>query len=65
MKIMLETTKWDDGSDANHVYVFKKYHPKERSAMALGYVQRGSKEFKKFNIPLQIDLRGRTFEELK
>jgi hypothetical protein len=45
--------------------VFKKYHPKERSAMAVGYVPRGSKEFKKFNIPLQIDLRGRTFEELK
>jgi len=64
MKIMQETTKWADGTEANHVYVFKRYHPGERSAMAIGYVPAGTTQLKKFNIPLQLDLRGRTFKEL-
>lgn len=65
MKIMFETTKWPEGQSGNHVYVFTKYHPAERQTFAVAYVPNGSKTLQKFKKPLQIDLRGRTFEELK
>jgi len=65
MKIMQETTEWTDGANANHIYIFKKFHPRERAAMAIGYIPRGKDRVVKFRIPLQIDTKNRTFEELK
>ena len=58
-----ETTQWDDGSQANHVYVFND-KPSGRSATAVAYVPVGSTKVHKFRTPLKLDLKGRTFKEL-
>jgi len=64
MKILIETTKWDGVDTPNHIYVFSRYHPRERAALAIAYVPFGTEPLKKFKIPLQIDTKGRTFREL-
>jgi hypothetical protein len=62
MKIMLETTTWEDGfgENCNHVYVFN-----DSMSQAVAYVPRGSKKLFRFKNPLKIDTRGRTFVELE
>ena len=59
MKIMLETTVWDDPGVPNHVYVFN-----DSMSKAIAYVRAGTKEVFKFKKPLSIDTRGRTFVPL-
>ena len=61
--IYRETTRWD-GNFPNHVYVFTE-KPKGRAAKCIAYVKAGTKEVIKFNKPMDMDLRGRTFEELQ
>ena len=66
MKIMLETTEWPEGSgDCNHIYVFEEFKANGRSAKAVAYVPHGTDPVQKFSTPLDIDLRGRTFVEVK
>jgi len=66
MKIMLETTEWPEGSgDCNHIYVFEEFKGNSRSAKAVAYVPHGVDPVQKFRTPLDIDLRGRTFVEVK
>ena len=60
MKIMLETTVWDDPMVPNHVYVFN-----DSMTKAMAYVRAGTKELFRFKSPLSIDTRGRTFVELE
>lgn len=60
MKIMLETTVWDDPGVPNHVYVFN-----DSLSHAIAYVRAGTKEVFKFKRPMGIDRRGRTFVELE
>lgn len=62
MKIMLETTKWTDGAEVNHIYVFEKYHPSDRTAKVIAYSPFGTGPVKKFNKAMMIDLKGRTFQ---
>ena len=62
IKIMQETTEWENGG-ANHVYIFKE-KPSGRSARAIAYVPAGSKVVQRFKKPLDLDLKGRTFVEL-
>ena len=60
MKIMLETTRWSDGMDCNHIYVFN-----DSMTKAIAYVPFGTEPLQKFRKPLSIDVRGRTFVELE
>lgn len=62
--IYVETTKWDEPDQPNHVYIFLE-PPKLRTAKCMGYVRAGTKEVFRFKNPYSIDLRGRTFEALK
>jgi hypothetical protein len=65
MKIMRETTVWEGvNAEPNHIYIFERYHPKERVAKVIAYVPFGTEPVKKFKQPLQIDLKGRTFQEV-
>jgi hypothetical protein len=61
--IYLETTEWQEPTQANHVYVFLEA-PKNRTAKCMGYVRAGTKELFKFKQPMTLDLKGRTFEAL-
>jgi hypothetical protein len=61
--IYLETTVWEEATQANHVYVFTE-EPKGRTAKCMGYVKAGSKDLFKFKKPYTLDLRQRTFERL-
>ena len=61
--IYLETTKWDEPNQPNHVYVFLE-KPKNRTAKCMGYVRAGTKELFRFKTPYTLDLKGRTFEAL-
>jgi hypothetical protein len=61
--ICVETSKWQESTQANHVYVFTE-QPKGRSAKCIGYVQKGTKNLIKFKNPISLDLKGRTFAEL-
>ena len=62
MKIMQETTEWPEGSgDCNHIYIFEDHRAGRRSARDVAYVPHGTDPVQKFNKPLDIDLRGRTF----
>ena len=56
MQILYETTKWSDGSDANHVYFMNDSKEK-----MYAYVTRGSMDVFKFKSPIRINTRGRTF----
>jgi hypothetical protein len=62
MKIMLETTKWTDSVEANHIYVFEKYHPADRTAKVIAYSAWGTGPVQKFKKAMMIDLKGRTFK---
>ena len=62
MKIMLETTKWTDSAGANHIYVFEKYHPSDRTAKVIAYSPFGTNPVQKFKKTMMIDLKGRTFK---
>ena len=64
MIALQETTLWADGQGANHIYIFKS-KPGERSASAIAYVPQGSNLVQKFKKPITLDLKGRTFEEVK
>lgn len=59
MKIMLETTVWDDPGVPNHVYVLN-----DSMSKMIAYVRAGTKEVFKFKKPIGIDIRGRTFVDL-
>ena len=61
--IYLETTEWQEPTQANHVYVFLE-PPKNRTARCMGYVRAGTKDLFKFKQPMTLDLKGRTFEAL-
>jgi hypothetical protein len=67
MYVAHETTKWAEGEvSSNHTYVFaKKPDARERQAPAIAYIKAGTKQVIKFKQPLKLDLRGRTFEEVK
>ena len=62
MKIMLETTVWEDATAPNHIYVFEKWHPSDRTAKVIAYSAFGTEPVKKFSKPMMIDLKGRTFQ---
>ena len=61
--IYLETTTWQESTQANHVYVFTE-PPKQRTAKAIGYVRAGTKELFRFKKPMTLDLKDRTFVAL-
>jgi hypothetical protein len=63
MVILEETTAYTDGTNGNHVYVFKA-RPTGRSAEAVAYVPRGQTKVYRFKQPLKLDLKGRTFKPL-
>jgi hypothetical protein len=62
MKIMLETTVWEDATAPNHIYVFENWHPANRTAKVIAYCPFGTEPVKKFSKPMMIDLKGRTFK---
>lgn len=67
MIVLQETTVWAEGEiSANHMYVFdKKPDMRERQAPAIAYIKRGDTKVFKFSKPMKLDMRGRTFEEVK
>ena len=60
MIVVQETTKWDEATASNHVYVLSD---DKRSMIA--YIKAGTKEVKKFNKPLPFYIKGRTFRKIK
>ncbi len=64
IKVYQETTEWTDSNGANHVYIFET-KPVGRSATAIAYIPAGNTKVHKFRTPLKLDLKGRTFEEIK
>jgi hypothetical protein len=61
---MRETTKWDqEYTVLNHIYIFDK--KPSGSAKCIAYVPHGSDTVFKFNNPVTIETRGRTFELVK
>ena len=64
IKVYQETTEWSDSSGANHVYIFNE-KVSGRSATAIAYIPAGQTKVHKFRTPLKLDLKGRTFEEIK
>lgn len=67
MIVLQETTTWAEGEvSSNHAYVFsKKPDMRERQAPAIAYIKAGTSTVIKFSKPLKLDMRGRTFEEVK
>jgi hypothetical protein len=61
--IYLETTQWQESTQANHVYIFTE-PPKTRTVKCIGYVRAGTKEVFKFKNPITLDLKDRKFEAL-
>lgn len=59
MKFYAETTKWPDGM-ANGTYLLN-----DSKTKMYAYVRPGAVEVKKFNRPITIDTRGRTFVVVK
>ena len=64
MKIMLETTPWDGAEAPNHIYVFERYHPGDRTARVIAYCAFGTEPVQRFKKPIMIDLRGRQFKQV-
>jgi hypothetical protein len=58
---------WEDGTmdTGRHVYIFTNYKAGARDAQAIAFCGFGKHPVKRFAKPLTIDLRGRTFEEVK
>ena len=67
MIVLQETTTWAEGEiSANHAYVFsKKPDARERQAPCIAYIKAGDTKVIKFSKPMKLDMRGRTFEEVK
>ena len=61
--IYLETTQWQESTQANHVYIFTE-PPKTRSVACMGYIKAGTKELIRFKNPIKLDLKDRKFEAL-
>ena len=61
--IYVETTVWQEPTQANHVYVFSE-KPTSRTAKAIAYVRAGTKDLYRFKKPMTLDLKGRTFAAL-
>jgi hypothetical protein len=64
MVVLQETTEWPEGQAGNHIYIFKT-KPAGRTGDAIAYIPAGRDQVQKFSRPLTLDLRGRTFEEVK
>jgi hypothetical protein len=60
MIVVQETTKWDEPTASNHIYVLSD---DKRSMIA--YIKAGTKEVKKFSKPLPFYVKGRTFRKIK
>jgi len=59
MKYFQEVTEWADNVP-NHIYYLK-----DDKSFLVGYIQVGSKKLFKFKKPIQFDIRGRKFVEVK
>ena len=64
IKVYQETTQFTDGQGGNHVYIFNE-RITGRSATAIAYIPRGQTRVHKFRTPMKLDLKGRTFEEIR
>jgi hypothetical protein len=64
IKVYQETTAFTDGEGGNHVYIFNE-RISGRSATAIAYIPRGQTNVHKFRTPMKLDLKGRTFEEIR
>ena len=64
IKVYQETTQFTDGDGGNHVYIFNEKIT-GRSATAIAYIPRGQTKVHKFRTPMKLDLKGRTFEEIR
>ena len=66
MHILLrETTVWSKHDNMNNgTYVFEK-KPKSKKATAIGYIPANSDKVDWFPEGLDIDMKNRTFEEIK
>ena len=64
IKVYQETTEWNDSNAGNHVYIFNEKLT-GRSATAIAYIPVGQTKVHKFKTPLKLDLKGRTFEEIR
>ena len=64
IKVYQETTQFTDGEGGNHVYIFNE-RIVGRSATAIAYIPRGQTRVHKFRTPMKLDLKGRTFEEIR
>jgi hypothetical protein len=60
MKFYEETTKWHEGTAANHTYLLN-----DSKTKMIAYVRAGTKAVFKFKKPIGIDTRGRTFVVVK
>jgi hypothetical protein len=64
IKVYQETTAFTDGEGGNHVYIFNE-RIAGRSATAIAYIPRGQTQVHRFRTPMKLDLKGRTFEEIR
>jgi hypothetical protein len=64
IKVYQETTDFTDGHNGNHIYVFNE-RISGRSGTAIAYIPRGQTQVHKFKTPMKLDLKGRTFEEIR
>jgi hypothetical protein len=65
MILMKETTEWDEPTP-NHTYCFaRRPDLRDRNAVCLGYILEGTDQRRMFAQPLKLDLRKRTFQQLK
>ena len=64
MVILQETTEWDGGQTGNHIYIFET-KPTGRTGDAIAFIPQGQTKVQKFKRPYKLDLRGRTFEQVK
>ena len=62
--LMKETTNWGTYNVSNGFYVFKDKPTNKRINKAIGYVTPTGSELKWFTVPLDIDFKGRKFEEI-
>jgi hypothetical protein len=61
---MKETTNWRAYKVANGFYIFKDKPTNKRINKAVGFVTGKGDELKWFTLPLDIDFKGRKFEEV-
>ena len=62
--LMKETTNWGSYNVGNGFYVFKDKPTNKRINKAIGYVTPTGSELKWFTVPLDIDFKGRKFQEI-